>query len=129
MTRSWIRRAMIAGAVAAVGAAALIGTAALALDDTTVLVGAYETRQHTRLGANMVAKAVNAPYVPGPGPEPPDGPPRKQAPAATTMSPGLEGPEAGGEGGLAIGGVSLTATVSPEARLEMNLKDLARELR
>jgi hypothetical protein len=129
VTRSWIRRAMIAGAMATVGAAALVGMAALAYDETTVLVGASEARQHNRRGVNMVAKVVNSPYVPSPGPEPPDLPPRKQMPSATTTSPGLEGPEAGGEGGLAIGGVNLTATVSPEARLEMSLKDLARELR
>jgi hypothetical protein len=129
VTRSWIRRTMIAGAMIVVGGAALVGTVALAFDDTTILVGAGEARQHNRRGVNLVAKSVNSPYVPGPAPAP-DDPPRKEPPGEglSIGNPTLPGLENDG-GGLAIGGVSLSGAMSPEARLEGSLKDLARELR
>ena len=124
MTRSWIRGATIAGAVVVV---ALVGTAALALDDTTQLVGAQDSRQHNTAARMLVIKSVNGPVVPAPGPDPEE-PPRKTPQGAAVDIGGKLTPPGTGSG-MDGGGVSLTASVSPQTRLEMSLKDLARELR
>ena len=78
MIRSCIRKAMIGAALVAIAVSVLAGTAALAADDGTVLVGVNADRgpQHARA---LVIRYNNAPYVGPPGQLPDDPPAKKQS--------------------------------------------------
>jgi hypothetical protein len=124
--RSCIRKAMIGAALAAIAVAVLAGTAALAADDGTVLVGANADRgpQHARA---LVIRYNNAPYVGPPGQLPDDPPPKQIVPAAI-VEKSTVGDTA--VGGLHLGGgVGLIGQATPQMRVETSLKNLASELR
>ena len=127
MTRSRIRRATIAGALATVGVCGLVGTFAMAEYDT-VLTGVTQAREASRRGRMLVIKNNNVTQVPGPPGTPlPDDPDPRKPPQTLAVSGKVTEPGTGLDGGV-NGGV-LMATTSPQVRLETSLKNLARELR
>lgn len=128
MTRSWIRRATIAGALATAGVCWVVGTFAVAEYDT-LLTGVTQSRELSRRGRLLVLKNNNVTNVPGPPGSPlPDDPDPRKPPQTMATSGKVTEPGTGLDGGL-NGGVGLMATTSPQTRLETSLKNLARELR
>jgi len=125
--RSCIRKAMIGAALVAIAVSVLAGTAALAADDGTVLVGVNADRgpQHARA---LVIRYNNAPYVGPPGQLPDDPPAKKQSvPVAVVEKSNVGGTSVGG---LNLGGgVGLISQATPQMRVEKSLKNLASELR
>jgi hypothetical protein len=119
---------MIALTVGAVAVLALAGSYAMALDEGTVLVGAFADRG-PQYGKALVIKVINSPYVGPPGQLPPDDPPPKQIAHGTSLDGKAPGSGTTAGGINLRGGIGMIASASPQARVEKSLKDLARDLR
>lgn len=123
MTRSWMKRTVLAGSLVAIA-----GTYAWAIEDNTLLRG-VQSEYGPKYSVKMIVVKDNVvPPVGPPGQIPDDSQPPKTVPNFAAGDSKLTATNTS-VGGSIGGGIGLIPAASPEVRLENSLKGLARDLR